>query len=155
MSAELPPESASGTVLEPSETHPATDDALPLDIVFDILSNRRRRIILDVLASEDEPTTLGALAELIASIENGKPEASLSSKERKRVYICLLQSHLPKMDDADVIDYDEDRKTVGAGDNLESVVRYLRMEDGRDGSTQRLPTAAKVADTASRLFWTP
>jgi hypothetical protein len=68
---------------------------------------------------------LSDLAEHIASIENDKPVASLSSSERKRVYICLYQSHLPKMADANVIDYNQARGTIELRSEADQLLGYL------------------------------
>ena len=103
---------------------------LPLDVIFDLLANERRRRVVRYLLSESESTTLGELAEHIAAIENDKPESALSSTERKRVYISLYQSHLPKMDDAGAIEFDENRKTVEIGPNLTELTDYLPVKEG-------------------------
>jgi hypothetical protein len=82
-----------------------------LDRIFDVLSNHRRRRVLQYL-ERNEQALVGELAEHIAAIENKKAITALSSQERKRVYIALYQSHLPKMASADVVQYDKDRGTV-------------------------------------------
>lgn len=127
---------AAQTTVHPSRTTSASTrrsdsepEELPLDVVYDLLSNERRRIVLRYLRSESGTTTLGTLAERIASIENDKPVEALSSAERKRVYICLYQCHLPKMDDADAIDFEENRKTVDVGERFEDVTRFLPAEE--------------------------
>lgn len=113
-------------------TGPPTDEPpdteLPLDVVFDLLSNQRRRRILRYLLDDPE-TTLGTLAEHVASIENDKPERELSSSERKRVYIVLYQCHLPKLDDADVVEFDENRKSVTMGPEFDQLRPYLFPEE--------------------------
>lgn len=111
-----------------TEGSPASTTDLPLDVVFDLLSNERRRQVLRYLETTPE-TTLGDLAEHIAAIENDKPEGDLTSTERKRVYICLYQSHLPAMDDAGVIDFDEHRKTVTTGGSIEHIQPYLPVDE--------------------------
>lgn len=74
--------------------------------------------------STDGEATTGELAEYIAALENDKPQSELTSQERKRVYVGIYQTHLPKMDDADVVDVD-DRGTVTLGSNAEEVFRFL------------------------------
>jgi hypothetical protein len=82
------------------------------ETVFDILSNRRRRYVLHHLRTEDGRTDIRSLSERIAAWENGREAERVTSKERKRVYTALHQSHLPKMDRAGVVRYDPDRGTV-------------------------------------------
>ncbi len=104
---------------------PDNEQPLPLDVVYGILKNHRRRLVLRYLDEVSETSTLGELAEYIGSIENNKPVESLSSSERKRVYVGLYQGHLPRLDEADVIDFNSDRGTVVAGDNAEYLLEYL------------------------------
>lgn len=82
--------------------------ALSRDEAFGILENERRRLVLELLQQEEDGTsTLSDLAERIAAVENGIERGAISSDQRKRVYIGLYQRHLPKMDDAGVVDYDQ------------------------------------------------
>ena len=101
------------------------DAPLPLDQVFGILKNQRRRRVLRMLQEADGTTTLSDLAEQIAAWENDKEIKQISSSERKRVYVGLYQCHLPKMDDMGVIDFNKPRGTVVLGDNMEVMYDYL------------------------------
>ena len=99
-------------------THAPTDDPLPgecrlpTDEIFGILSTERRRRILEYMAETGPETTLADLADVIAAAENDTEVRLVSSQERKRVYVALYQTHLPRMDAADVIDFDSSRGTV-------------------------------------------
>ncbi|MGM0606679.1 MAG: DUF7344 domain-containing protein [Halobacteriota archaeon] len=130
-----PEESASTPDIEPDETtakDAAPDDPdvseLSLDLVFEVLKNERRRHVLRYLEENPGGTTLSDLAEHIAAIENDKPITALSSQERKRVYVGLYQCHLPKMDDTDVIQFDDNRGTVEIGPNAEQLYTFLDAE---------------------------
>jgi DNA-binding transcriptional ArsR family regulator len=112
---------------------------LSKDVVFGLLSNERRRRALILLAEGPGETTLSELAEHIASIENDKPVAALASSERKRVYVGLYQAHLPKMADANVIDYDLARGTVELRSEADQLLDYLAVDrDGTDQTETRL-----------------
>lgn len=108
-----------------SGTGGADGDELSLDQTFDILQNKRRRHVLRYLWQNDGETTMGTLAEHIAAIENDTTVASLSSAQRKRVYVALYQTHLPKMNSYDVVEFDRDRKTIRSGPNTEKPRSYL------------------------------
>jgi hypothetical protein len=95
------------------------------DDAFDILSNSRRRYVVQVLKDEAGTIQIGPLAEQIAAWENNVAVADLSHDQRKRVYTALQQSHLPKMDDAGIIDFDKDRGVVQPTTALENVDTYL------------------------------
>lgn len=81
-------------------------DELDTDAVFSILVNRRRRDVLRHLKRHGGELSHGELAEYIAAEENGKTVAELTSKERKRIYVSLYQSHLPMMAKAGVIEFE-------------------------------------------------
>lgn len=82
------------------------------DDLFQILSNSRRRYIIYYLSQADEELSLKELATKIAAAESGTPESEITSEERQRVYISLYQTHLPKLEEADIAVYDEDERTV-------------------------------------------
>lgn len=112
----------------PSDSHQSPD--LPLDVVFELLKNQRRRRVLRYLEEESETVDLGTLAEELAAEENDKSPRALSSSERKRVYISLYQCHLPKLDDAGVIDFESNRGTISRTDRTSAFTHYLdRMAD--------------------------
>lgn len=122
----------------------ATDDEesasleLEKDVVFELLKNHRRRNVLTHIRDHGE-TALGDLAEAIAAEENDTTVTDLSADERKRVYIGLYQTHLPKMDGAGVVEYDQNRGVVSAGPAIDQALRYLE------------PTAADDADAGAAV----
>ena len=109
----------------PLEEETVDQGELPLDQVFEMLKNERRRHVLRYLWENDGEATLGTLAEHIAAIENDTTVASLSSAQRKRVYVGLYQSHLPKMASNDIIEFDKNRGTIEIGRNAAQTRPYL------------------------------
>ena len=99
------------------------DSDVPLDVTFTILKNERRRRVLKYVLDAEGRVTLSDVAEHVAAIENDTTPARLGSQQRKRVYIGLYQSHLPKMDDAGVIEFDRDRGVCEVGPNAAAVSR--------------------------------
>jgi hypothetical protein len=111
---------------------------LPLDIVFEIIRNERRRLVLQCLdESDDETLKLGDLSERIAAIENDTSEEALSAQQRKRVYVGLYQCHLPKMADAGVIEFDKKRGTISQGPNVAQLDLYLDVDGSEDRDRRR------------------
>lgn len=110
----------------------AVEDALTEEELFTILSNRRRRYILHELMREGERLDIGALSQEIAAFEDDVELHEVSSSDRKRVYTALRQSHLPKMDEAGVVDFDRDRGTVEPTPALEDVEIYMDIVRGRE-----------------------
>lgn len=105
---------------------------LPLDNVFEILKNSRRRQTLTYLNNNGRETTLSDLAEHIAAIENDVSVKALSSAQRKRVYVGLYQCHLPKMDDMSIIRFDKHRGTIELTAAATQVNPYINGSDDSD-----------------------
>jgi len=122
-----PKPSASGGTGGDDEDHEESDveQSLPLDQVFEILKNSRRRETLHYLDENGGEASLSELAEHIAALENDTTVAAISSSQRKRVYVGLYQCHLPKMDDMDIIDFDQNRGTVVRSVNAGQLDPYL------------------------------
>jgi DNA-binding transcriptional ArsR family regulator len=100
---------------------------LTQDVLFDILSSARRRFVLHVLNAEGE-LELTELAEHVAARENEVDVEDLTKQERKRVYVSLYQTHVPKLRDAGLVDYDEETQVVSLRADANDVARYLGTE---------------------------
>ena len=99
-----------------------------LDLIFDLLSNRRRRYALyhlhdqpDGVATMDELTDAVVTQQYFESNADG-PAADHSDADtdtdcdfesrRRRVRTELQHTHLPKLEDAGVLEHDERSETV-------------------------------------------
>jgi hypothetical protein len=82
--------------------------------VFDAVKNLRRRYVLYYLQRYGDPVELGELAEQVAAWENDTTVSDVSPGQRKSVYSALHQTHLPKLESAEVLRYDPDRSLVTA-----------------------------------------
>lgn len=92
----------------PSAPTQSTSRTAPSDLSesdrFRLLSVERRRITMDVLSNCPTPVDLEDVALAVASHEQdvGTPDDSVV----ERVATSLHHTHLPKMDDWGVVDYD-------------------------------------------------
>ena len=100
-------------------------ESLPLDQVFEILKNKRRRTVLQYLETHEEPVSLSDLAEHVAADENDTTVRQVTSRERKCAYVGLYQCHLPKMDNMDIIDFNQNRGRIELGRNASQLEEYL------------------------------
>lgn len=117
----------------PEEPKLSRDDrTLDEDELFDVLSNRRRRYAVHLLEREDGPIELGEMAEQIAAWENEIECREVNHAQRKRVYTALQQSHLPRMDDADIVVFDDRSGTVTPTSNLDQLSIYVDIVRRRD-----------------------
>ena len=103
---------------EAGEPANASEDAGPPELLkddmFHLLQNSRRRAVLRYIAEREDPEqfVMRDVAEAVAAWEYNTTVQKLTSDQRQRVYIALYQSHLPKLDEHDVIDYDQNRGVV-------------------------------------------
>ena len=101
--------------------------------IFDLLRNQRRRFVVYYLQDHgDDSVELGTLATQIAVWENTVPAGEVSADQRKRVYTALQQTHLPRMDDAGIIEFDSSRGTIRATDSLTDLTIYLEVVPGNE-----------------------
>jgi len=108
-----------------TRTHGKGIGTLDKDTRFELLSNERRRHVIDILLSVDS-IDKGSLTDRVAGRELQKQPEKLTSKERKRVLVGLHQCHLPKLEDAKVVEID--RQTIKAGENIQQFSEYVQDE---------------------------
>jgi hypothetical protein len=102
-------------------------EQLSVDDVFTVLSNERRRLVLRYMKSHEGPVRVRDLSHQVAAWENGLSVEELNYKQRKRAYTSLHQTHLPKLDDCGIVDYDRNRGTVELRDRVEELDFYLEV----------------------------
>lgn len=149
----------------PSGTSLARDD------IYEVLSNRRRRFVIHYLQRNGPRAALGTLAEHVAAWENGIDVAAVGSDARKNVYTSLQQFHLPKMEDLNLVIFDQRAGEVELADDADDVDLYLEVVQGYDvpwslyylgvggltgavtlGHALGLPVLAGVTDVAWAAF---
>lgn len=99
---------------------------LSQDVVFNLLSNPRRRFMLSYLQRRGEPVDITDLANEIAAWENETTVDELTSQQRKRVYVSIYQTHIPKLEDAGVIEYDRESGVVAPAERIGEINTYFR-----------------------------
>jgi hypothetical protein len=95
------------------------------DLAFEVLSCRRRRDALHYLLHQERTVELRELATKLAAWENDIPVEAVTYKQRMRVYTALRQSHLPKMDENGIVEFDADRGTATLTDEASELQVYL------------------------------
>jgi hypothetical protein len=99
------PESRIHTTL--SGMSDANEDILDEETIFDILSNRRRRQVIYYLQEHGGQAPLREVANAVAGWEEDEPSESVAEKDRRRVYVSLYQSHVPRLTDAGLLEHDD------------------------------------------------
>jgi hypothetical protein len=96
-----------------------TDDSL--DELFELLSHKYRRYILLTLATPDDRTDEPVEMTLFAG--NDEPDI---------LRIELRHNHLPKLDDAGLVDWDPEAETLAHGPRFEAVEPFLELIDEQE-----------------------
>ncbi|ELY61933.1 hypothetical protein C493_01595 [Natronolimnohabitans innermongolicus JCM 12255] len=121
-----------------------------MDEIFHILQTNRRRDAIEYLLDhpDDDPVKMSDVAEFVAAKEHETTIQKLTSAQRQRVYIPLYQSHLPKLDEKNLIEYDKSRGIIRTTDRLEIFRPYLEVTDPVEGPSR---SASDSADETSLL----
>lgn len=109
----------------------STESELSKEVVFDILSSPRRRYVLYYLRTTEEPIKLTDLAEKVAAWENDTTPDQITDQERKRVYVSLYQTHIPRLDEATVVQYDQETGYVSLAPAARQIDQYLVSSEER------------------------
>lgn len=110
----------------------SSDARLSQDEVFDLLSNRRRRYVLNYLLREDRPVSIQELSRELAMWEFDVDADELTDQQEKRIYVALYQTHIPKLEDVGVIDYDADASLVELTEEARQLQPYVEEGEYRE-----------------------
>lgn len=103
----------------PSNPGSEEADSMPLDVLFALLGDRHRRRVVTALVDEDSRT----VEELVGAAPRGEPRTH---------ELPLVHVHLPKLQEAGVIEWESDAGVVRRGprfDAVEAVVALLRSNE--------------------------
>lgn len=99
----------------------AATDLEPVEI-HEVLSNERRQLILEFLSEANGPLSARDLSEKIAAAETD--ESPPPTNIRQSAYVSLHQTHLPKLDELGIVEYDQSAKTVELNDRAHRINEY-------------------------------
>jgi hypothetical protein len=102
-----------------------TSETLEAGQIHDILRNDRRRLAIKCLRENDGQLTVRDLSEDVAARETGENPAPRD--KRRSVYVSLHQTHLPKLDDLDIVRYDTDTKEVKLRERATEITTYMEV----------------------------
>ncbi len=113
-------------------TDPETEQELDESQIHNVLRNDRRRAAIQYLRDTGGSLTVDDLAEHIATLETG--ESPAPRNVRKSVYVSLHQTHLPKLDDLGIVEYDQRSKELSLKDRVREVEVYMEIVPNHDVS---------------------
>jgi hypothetical protein len=88
------------------------ESAAAIDDGLELLADERRRLLVDVMRTYGEELTLPDAAEEVAVREHGCQVTELSAELVANVYISLYHDHMPRLVEAGLLDYDQERDLV-------------------------------------------
>jgi putative alpha-1,2-mannosidase len=118
---------------------------LELDYVFQSVAKARRRYLLYALQSETE-WSVTELATKVAAWETDTSEADVPQEEINRMYASLYHSHIPKLVDERVIEFDGERETIHPGEYAEQVLGALAGAGASLDSRQEIHARREMDD---------
>ncbi|UPW00327.1 hypothetical protein M0R88_17685 [Halorussus gelatinilyticus] len=96
------------------------------DELFSVLSHPYRRFTLQHLRSVDTPLSVAELTTELVAWEERQSEIGRAGDGQTTVGVSLVHNHLPKMADANVVEYDATRQTVTLVNDTDEVHTHLR-----------------------------
>lgn len=97
-------------------------ESVTYDALFDVLARERRRYALHCLQQYRNPLALADLADEVALLEHDVESLRrIPEEEVKRIYLNLYHTHIPKMEAASVLEYDQETDSVRLADEFSSL----------------------------------
>ena len=100
-------------------------DELSQDEIFDVLSNRRRRFVIHALKRREDPIEVSNLSTHVTAWELDVDPEEVEYEDRRNVYSTLQRTHLPKLEEKDIVTLDEEENVVEPTPALEALDIYV------------------------------
>ena len=101
---------------------------LPRETIDRIVDNDRRRGVLRCVLAAEEPISLRRLVAQLADAEHDPTVGTTIHQLRQRIHVSLCRTHLPLLEEHDVVRYDRARSLVGPAGHASAVASLLESE---------------------------
>lgn len=147
--------------------HPGNDEQLPSNEVLVALADARRQSVLEILLDHQrDPLSVEDISLILTSREQDETLVEVDESDRRAVERTLYHIHLPKLDVAGLVSYDETEQLVAAGANppleavggdeelsgLQYLLPHVDEPQPADRSLWTIQGAENVAGRAQALF---
>lgn len=105
---------------------------IPLSVIFQLLTERRRRYLLYYLQAHRRPIPLVELIDHLIAQEPDADQADSHEETHKRLLTELHDIHIPLLTDAGVIKYDSDTDLLALTEDIRPLDEYLRLAEQHD-----------------------
>lgn len=96
-------------------------DDLSKDDAYSLLAEEHRRVALRLLLNEQETWDLDALASAIIAREEDLPPGEVGEAHHERVLLALRHRDIPKLAEADVVEFHVEEETVRVDENIDDL----------------------------------
>ena len=97
------------------------------DEVFEVLSNGRRRFVIHALKHAEEPVEVCELSTYVTAWEHDIDPEEVRYEDRRNVYSTLQRTHLPKLEEKNVVTVHEEENLVEPTPELKSLDIYVEV----------------------------
>lgn len=122
-----PDEPSSQTRSSPSSDFTNRKTPAEVDAIFTCLAHQRRRRLVAFLSERSGPIVVEEIVQHLTELDAGGPSASRLDDEDVEIAVSLLHKHLPKLDEAGVVDVDTETRTVRKGRCFDVATSLLEM----------------------------
>lgn len=102
-----------------------SESPIPFEAVLDLCENRHRRVVLAVLAAEQRSLTVNDLRTAILEYNHHEHVTDASEGVLTEIELSLHHAHIPKLEDAGVVEYDSERQLVVPTERLDQLQPQL------------------------------
>lgn len=99
--------------------------SVSLDTAFDVLADSKRRQVLEYLDFEDASASLDTLAKYVARRQTNPGCSAVSAETIDSMRTDLHHTHVPKLAQCGMVDYDEDADRVELTDTGREVIEFF------------------------------
>lgn len=110
---------------------------LAVDAVFDAMADQLRRHVIRCLPEEGHAVGLSELAWAVAEVEAAESGTDIAPETVTDIETSLYHLHVPKLEAAGVVEYDQDRNLVRVSTGADQFDRAASLADSgtsRDGT---------------------
>lgn len=98
------------------------------DLIFHLLRNKRRRAVMFYLSVIDDEVTMRDLSQQVAAWEHNMDVDALPGSKRETTHVSLYQTHLPTLDEHNIVVFEKHNGVIKTGDNLDVFKQYLETD---------------------------
>ncbi|QLK26739.1 hypothetical protein HYG81_03730 [Natrinema zhouii] len=95
-----------------------------INSMFEVFARHRRRYALRELRRHANPMELVDLADEIAVRENETLITDIPADEVKRIYMSLSHTHIPKLEEEDLVLYDQEQDSVTLAEQANHIEQH-------------------------------